>query len=504
MKFGIISLFGGFCPIASRLAVEVGDKNVQVFLPYPEYKKMWDGILPKVEDINELMKWNPDVVIFDMSGEGELADYLIQHNIPVIGAASICDSAELDRWFGIKLLKTLGFDIPDTFYIKSYKEAVAFCESRSVKKERWVIKFNDNQGNFSSYISTDIPDMLEELEHLEEASRVDFGKGAIIQEYVKGIELSCEGWFNGERFIEDGFNYTMEEKKFLTGGLGPSTGCEGNLVWRASPTEKIPRLYNRLTPLLHYYRYRGPWDINWKISEKNQRPYALEVTPRFGYDAFVTLAEGLRMKLSELFQMLVQHKLETLPLFELPLLGVRVSVPPYPYNEVTTGTDPKIRKLSKFASRYLQSQSEGIIIRLKDIKLLPHVWFQDVRLDKKSRLIVNGAEAVVAVCTSKRDTLQGSIQAAYSVVKTVDIPDSQYRVDIGQRAFSEIPTLAKWGILKFPSWLRERKEELPTSLNKNGDSSSQNNQQTPDKSEESPDKNKSEGRKILEEASQQV
>src|SRR2546430_3998649 len=75
MKFGIISLFGGFCPIASRLAVEVGDKNVQVFLPYPEYKKMWDGILPKSEDINELMKWNPDVVIFDMSGEGELADY---------------------------------------------------------------------------------------------------------------------------------------------------------------------------------------------------------------------------------------------------------------------------------------------------------------------------------------------------------------------------------------------------------------------------------------------
>jgi phosphoribosylamine--glycine ligase len=502
MKFGIISLFGGFAPVASRLALEVGDKNINVLLPYKEHSKTWDGILPKVEDVNALIKWNPDVIIFDMSGEGELADYFIENNIPVIGASSICDLCEFDRWFGIKMLKTLGFDIPETVFIKSYKDSVTFLDSRSDKKERWVIKFNDNQGNFSSYVSTDIEDLKEELEHLEEASRVDFGKGAIIQEYVKGIELSCEGWFDGEKFVPDGFNYTMEEKKFLTGGLGPSTGCEGNLVWKASPTDKIPKLYKRLTPLLHYYKYVGPWDINWRISEKNRKPYAIEITPRFGYDAFVTFLEGLQMKLSDMFSQLVAKKLEKIPLFHLPSLGVRVSVPPYPYNEVTTGTDPKMKKLATYASRYLQKQSEGIIVRLKDVSLLPHVWFQDVRLDKKSRLIINGAESVVAVCTSKRDSLQGTIAATYSVVQAVDVPDIQYRKDIGQRAFDEIPTLSSWGLIQEVQWIRKRKEEVSKDSNTNGESSSQNTHPKIDKSLELPDSRNSVVQKILQESSQ--
>jgi phosphoribosylamine--glycine ligase len=500
-KIGIVSLYGGFCPVASRLVTEVGEKNVNVFLPYPEYKKTWDGILPKVETIQELINWNPSYVIFDMSGEGEIADHLIKNNIPVIGASSICDLMEFDRWFGIKMLKTLGFNIPDTHFIKSYEEAVAFIASRK-GGERWVIKFNDNQGNFSSYVSEDIADMLEELEHLEEASRVDFNKGAIIQEHVKGVELSCEGWFDGNNFVPDGYNYTMEEKKFLTGSLGPTTGCEGNLVWRAEPTDLIPKLYKRLVPLLHYYKYIGPWDTNWIISEKDHKPYALETTPRFGYDAFVTFLEGLQGKLSDMLQSLVHKELEKVPLFPLPLLGVRVSVPPYPYNEVTTGTDPKMKKLASYASRFLQKQSEGIIVRLKDIKVLPHVWFQDVRLDKKSRLIIGGTEAVVAVCTSKRDTLQGTISATYSVVSSIDVPDAQYRKDIGQRAFDDIPDLVSWKIISPVTWLRERIKVEPKDLNKNGDSSSQSSLPPEQKESEFRDSHNLKVQKILQESSQ--
>src|SRR6266513_1878676 len=480
MKIGCLSLFGSFSSVMARIADEIGQENTLTCYLYKDYRLWWDGIINKLDckyergvainALQEFKKFNPDFVIFDMSQEGELADQFIKSGIKVIGASSFCDLLELDRYFSMKMIKTLGFNIPATVPVKNYKEAVTFLRERD-KKERWVVKFNDNQGNFSSYVSTDILDMLEELEHFSQANRVDFSRGAILQEYIKGIELSCEGWFNGTSFIPELLNYTMEEKKFLTGSLGPSTGCEGNIVWKADKNDPIPKQLNAFSYLLSKYNYIGPLDVNNIIATEEHQyegfqkikegtAYVVEPTPRFGYDAIYALLEGIDGKISDFFYNIGKRNELGNLLSSSPLTAVRVSIPPYPYNDIAQPEDKEIAKLARKAVKYMEKTTEWTIVRLKEPKLLNHIWLQDVRYDdKNNRLIVNGTDSVIAVCTAKADTLQESIERTLEIVKSIDVPDAQYRLDIGRRSFEEIPILSQYQILHLPTWLSEKIDE---------------------------------------------
>lgn len=470
---------------------EIGAANCLTIFMYRDYRKWWDGLLTKPEKLTYtksvvdnagqiLMKFNPDVIIFDMSGEGEYADACKKANWTVIGGSEFCDFLEFNRWYGMSTMKAVGLPMPAAFEVKDYNAAVEFLQKRN-REERWVIKFNDNQGNFSSYCSEDVVDMLEELEHFMDSSRVNFKSGAVLQEYVKGIELSCEGWFDGETFIESSFNYTMEEKKFLTGSLGPSTGCEGNLVWKADPRDTIPVQMYRMVPLLRQYRYVGPFDLNNMIATESHvydgfapiltgRNYVLEPTPRFGYDAIYTLLEGYKGKLSDLFGGLAYKEVKNFDLVDEPLVGIRVSIPPYPYNDISQTEDKMTEGLAKSAMKFMEHSVAGTITRLKEPRYLEKVWFQDIRWDERhTRLVVNGTDSVIAVCTAHKPNLEAAIEEAYKIVKTVDVPNAQYRLDIGKRAFDEIPKLVELGVLRRPSWLKEeQKHPVVPLLGENG------------------------------------
>lgn len=479
MRIACISLFGNFCPIMERIQSEIGTENCLTILLYRDYQRWWDGLLTKpdpkglvyknrqVVNHGELIKkFKPDLIIFDMSGEGELADAYAAANWPVIGACEICDFLEMNRWYGMSVMSALGLSMPGVVEVKDYKQARDFLIKRD-KSERWVIKFNDNQGNWSSYCSEDVNDMLEEIEHFNDSNRVNFKSGAVLQEFVEGIELSCEGWFNGIEFLPESFNYTMEEKKFLTGNLGPSTGCEGNLVWKARATDPVPLQMIKLSPLLRKYGYVGPFDLNNIFAtEEHHYPgfstilkrqnYVLEPTPRFGYDAIYTLLEGYQGRISDLFEGLVNRS-TAFSLIDQPLMGVRVSIPPYPYNDISQTEDKRVEGLAKATMKFMEYSVQGTITRLKDPTLLRKVWFQDIRWDEKyRRLVVNGTDSVIAVCTATGQDLKGAITEAYRIVKTVDVPNAQYRLDIGRRAFKEIPKLVEFGVIRRPHWLEDR------------------------------------------------
>src|SRR5690348_1667627 len=125
MKIGCFSLYGNFSPIMGRISQEIGRENTLIYYDKP-YAKWWEGLLNKTDSIDEIQKFKPDILIFDMAGEGELADEFISAGYNVIGSCGFCDTLELDRFFGMKIFETLGFNIPETHPIKSYKEAVKF------------------------------------------------------------------------------------------------------------------------------------------------------------------------------------------------------------------------------------------------------------------------------------------------------------------------------------------------------------------------------------------
>src|SRR3974390_3291877 len=167
-----------------------------------------------------------DLSFFDLTGRPRQAE-ASKAEVPTFGDGDFEHTLEDDREKGLQFMEKAEINVPKYQKFTTSSEAKAF-----VRKEdkRYVFKpFSINgheQDTDTTYVSKDAEDMYSNLDHLfKMAKQAPF----ILQEYVKGTELSVEGWFNGEDF----FNVTcdLEEKKFMNDNKGPNTGCGGNLVF---------------------------------------------------------------------------------------------------------------------------------------------------------------------------------------------------------------------------------------------------------------------------------
>jgi len=232
----------------------------------------------------ELLSYDPDVVVFDMVGFGPLADRFRREGIPVIGGSQVADWLELDRGFGTGVMRSVGIRIPDTQEFQTWEEAKEFARSYD---GRLVLKPSGNAECAKTYVSRGKEDLLPMMELYSKSTEPPVE----LQEFVEGVEVSCEGWFDGEDWLPL-WNSTWEEKRLFPGGVGPNTGCMGSVVkvfWEP------PRLFlegvGRMEELLRAARYTGPLDLNSIVTESGV--YGLEWTSRFGYVAVENLCEGL-------------------------------------------------------------------------------------------------------------------------------------------------------------------------------------------------------------------
>ena len=124
------------------------------------------------------------------------------------------------------------------------------------------------------------------VSYMSKLSGADATGSFILQEFIKGTEVSVEGWFDGSEFWL--LNSTLEDKKFMNDNRGPNTGCSGNLVLLIKSTDRIYREgLEKSKSILQQLGYRGMIDLNTIVTE--DKAYGLEWTPRFGYDASATL-----------------------------------------------------------------------------------------------------------------------------------------------------------------------------------------------------------------------
>src|SRR5205807_5693391 len=158
--------------------------------------------------------------------------------------------------------------------------------------------------------------------------RVEFE--LVVQVFVEGVVVSTEGLFNGSECVEGMFNHTIERKQFLNDDLGPSGGCTGNLVWACDSKDPlVTKLLTMLTDKLRKHLYRGPIDVNAVVTE--DEVYALEFTPRFGYDALPTLLHALcRFDFGNFLDNLARGYSCDVQLEGDFAVGVRLSIPPWP------------------------------------------------------------------------------------------------------------------------------------------------------------------------------
>jgi len=403
-KFLMISGGGDGLGLALRLKQE--GHTVAVWIREGPSKSNYDGLLSKPRRWGDALDAGT-IIMFDSSGGGHTADRLKAGGNFVFAGSTFADQLELDRPAALDFMSQAGIKTPESKTFRNWEKAKEYVKGH---ESRLVFKASGETGKYlGSYVSYDGGDMTEMLEYFSE---VVAGKGKpefILQDFVEGLEISTEGWFNGKEFMKP-FNHTVERKQLMNDGLGPSGGCAGNIVWLAKETNHvIEEGIAKMASILRDYEYVGPIDLNSVVNQAGV--WGLEFTPRFGYDALPAFLELIQDGIGDTIAAMARGEYPTdLPLQDKFASGVRISIPPYP-------------------SEHFHSD-EGIPIRGLTREDRSHLYFFDVKLDDKTRLVSTRAYGAVVTVTGSGDSIVDAMEGPMAIAKRAKIPQKQYRTDL--------------------------------------------------------------------------
>lgn len=415
MDFLIISEGGDGTGLALRLKNEGHD--ARIWIRDPEAEKRCHGLIDTASEHRF-----GQTVIADCTGAGPLLDAYRDAGVPTCGGSSFADKLEADREFAEEVFRDNSIQVPDAKSAKSWDDAVELARELASDSGRVVLKPEGKySGVIPSYVSYDAEDAVKMLGHF----RTIVGEQVeiTIQQFIEGTAISTEGWFNGSSWVDGMFNHTIERKHFLDGDLGPSGGCTGNLVWSCGSDDPLVReLLTPLTKTLALHRYRGAIDVNAVIN--NEAAYALEFTPRFGYDAFPTLLTALcDFDFGVFLDNLARGYVCSERLSEGYGAGVRLSLPPWP------------------SEKY--HAEERIPIAGFSAASLDKFYPYDVMLNDDGELESSGGYGILGVVSAVGDSIDSAFDSVYKIMKKLRIPDKQYRTDLAEVCKKDFRAAAK-------------------------------------------------------------
>ena len=409
--------------------------TVDFFVKEKWARRQMEGIIPHVETLEEGLANKPDFVLFDLNGDGKEADRLRAGGWRVVGGSALVDKMEFDRAWGVKLCKQYGIKTPDTTEFKNVDEAIAFVKKTN---KPYAVKMDSNAGGESaSYVAKDGEEMVDYLTQQKESGKIN-GNTFIIQAVVKGAEVSTELWFSHGQPCWPA-NSTLEDKKFLAGGLGVRTGCEVSLVchYTDNSSKLIEKTIRRLFPLLKYADFTGCIDVNCIVSEEDHEPYFLEFTPRIGYSAIYAYYSILGMSLSDYFYRLSRGPF-TIPFKATWGSSLKISIPPYP----TQIPNEK-------ASEEAYGEQEGLRINGEYGKDFIPI---DVEKGKKTELMCAGSTGIIGECLGRGNSMLEAWRGSQKVFKSVEVPNAQGRyVDGLEDIWKRCLKLRQFGYSDVPS-----------------------------------------------------
>lgn len=418
-RFNIVSETSDGLGFAVRLTQE--GYPTRMWIRSAEAKSVGDGLVDKVGDIEDMLHDadpQKDIFIFDVSGNGVIADFISHSGFAVLGGSVLADRLERDRTFGAKVMQECGIDVPETKQFKSFEDGIAFVQEHD--DVRWVYKPSKQLGDLSpSHVSYDAEDLVEMLMNI--SNDVDIADPQFeLQAFEKGIAFSTELWFQHGEFIEPLTNHTLERKELMNEDIGPSGGCLGNLTWFCGGCIVCEQA-KQLTKWARKERYHGMLDLN-VIVTKQGRLFGLEFTPRFGYDASPTLLwELIKGGLGSFFADAARGRVSMLDLRDDFAGAVRCTIPPWPSEKYSAEENVPIRGLKPDVQ--------------KESTYLYNVKRND------SGLCTAGAWGIVCLFTHHSSSPQRAVQVPLEYCKELRLKNKQYRTDLHKRFMEDLEAL---------------------------------------------------------------
>lgn len=424
-KFLFVSLGGLIGDTAWQVLKE--GHEVRYFIGAESERDIADGLVPKIDDWRSAVPW-ADVVVFDDTGEhGKLAADLRQQGKLVVGGSEYTARLEDDRSFGQEELRKAGVNIIPYREFTSFDEAAAYVRENP---SRYVIKPSGEAQNVKRRLFVgEEDDGADVVRVLEAYGRVLGGEIPVfqLQKRVSGVEVAVGAFFNGHRFAEP-ININFEHKKLFPGNLGPSTGEMGTSMFWSAPNKLFNQTLKKMERVLARERYAGYVDLNCIVNANGI--YPLEFTSRFGYPTIFIQQEGMITPIGEVLHGLAAGTLDRFKTRSGFQVGVRIIVPPYPFDDQKTFDEISREAVIVFK----KGATEGL--HIEDAKLRNGEW------------LVAGTSGVVLTMVGLGGTMKQAKAAAYARVKSVLIPNMYYRDDIGDRWADDSDRLHAWGYLR--------------------------------------------------------
>jgi phosphoribosylamine---glycine ligase len=402
--------------------------NVKFFTENEKDKDVGDGFITKIDNWEKEIDW-ADVIIFDdVLGMGTKAKELREKGKAVIGGTPYTDMLEDDRAFGQEELRKYGIPIIQYCEFTSFDDAINYVKKNPTK---YVIKPSGEAQNMKGLLfvgeEEDGRDVLQVLEDYKKAWAHKI-PDLQLQKRITGVEIAVGAFFNGKEFIYP-INVNFEHKKLFPGNFGPSTGEMGTSMFWSNPNKIFNQTLKKLEKKFAEEGYVGYMDLNCIVNANGI--YPLEFTARFGYPTISIQQEGMITPIGEFFYELSKGGKPKLKVKNGFQIGVRVVVPPFPFNDNET-----FNIKSKDSVIYFKSKKIPEGIHIEDVKIINNEW------------VVTGQSGVVLIVCGCGSTMKQAKQQAYNRIKQINIPHMYYRYDIGYRWFEDSDKLHNWGYLR--------------------------------------------------------
>ena len=424
-KFLFISLDGLIGDIAWQVVRE--GHEVRYFIEAESEREIADGFVPKVDDWESHTDWADVIVFDDVLGQGTKAAALREAGKRVVGGTPYTDRLEDDRSFGQTELKRHGVSILPFLEFDDFDTAIAHVREHPAP---YVIKPSGEAQNFKRLLFVGQEDDGRDVIHVLESYKAvysDMVKVFQLQRRVRGVEVAVGAFFNGREFMTP-INVNFEHKPLFPGNIGPATGEMGTCMYWSDPNRIFSATLGKLHDRLVEERYVGYIDVNCIVN--GQGIYPLEFTARFGYPTISIQADGLSMPVSDFLFGMADGSLTKFKTRRGFQIGVRIVVPPFPYQDPKTFEANSKNRVIIFR----KPQFEGV--HIEDVKLVNGEW------------VITGNSGVILVVTGAGVSVRQARQQAYQRVKNILIPNMYYRTDIGERWYEDHDKLHTWGYLR--------------------------------------------------------
>jgi phosphoribosylamine---glycine ligase len=407
-------------------AIRQEGNEVKFFTQSATEKDVGEGFVEKIESWEDQQDW-ADVVVFDDTGFGKVAEKLRAEGKKVIGGSLYTDKLENEREFGQQELARAGVSVLPNWNFSNFDDAIDFVHNNS---GRYVVKPSGKAQNEKELLfvgqEADGNDVINVLAHYKKnwSNKIRVFQ---LQQYSSGVEVAVGAFFNGKDFIRP-VNINFEHKRLFPGNIGPSTGEMGTLMLWIHRSRIFELTLEKIKQDLATSGYVGYIDVNCIANGTGIFP--LEFTSRFGYPTISINMEGVTSKWGKFFHSIASGENAELRTKSGFQVGVVIAVPPFPFND-----DRTFRKFSEDATILFKTQN------------LSGIHLGEVKRDGNDWRIA-GRSGYSLVVTGSGNTTAEAREQAYLRVGNIMIPNMFYRTDIGSGWVRDSDLLISYGYLQ--------------------------------------------------------